>query len=415
MRFDIGSYSYNFFDLEESSIDELTIKQNGTLDNCLIVHSSGEYFDGFLILKKTNVNTVCKISFHKSNQTSKYTPRLEFRKIDSKQNIKKSKGNDVIIGFNTGDDARSFWKMIGFLNSFKELVDSEQFEPNVAFGPYLSTFKLKENFIKIQELGELIDKSAFSSEEIKEILKNSRKKAIYGFYCFLKNVHISGKDPFQFYRDVRIINDHGEEAVWHQFFKNNDWILGLNTKITFIRDLLSEQKVGIEDSKGGGSPKVDFIGISYFNTLIELKTSNTEIFKKGKTSKSRTNTWDFSNDFIEAFSQTLAQRSDFYNKKEIIDNDSKIIDLEIHRILDPKAILIFGNRNKEFPHIRDLGSNYKSECFERFRNSNSNVSIITYDELFERAFSIVYSEKLPINWYTIPENEFIRNVIRYSL
>ncbi|MBK9355442.1 MAG: DUF4263 domain-containing protein [Bacteroidetes bacterium] len=96
--------------------------------------------------------------------------------------------------------------------------------------------------------------------------------------------------------------------VWHHFLKNNEWIIGLNVEIKFIRDLLSEQKVGNENSKGTGSPKVDLLGVSYFTSLIELKTSDTKIFKIEKTSKSRANTWDFSNDFIEAYSQVLAQR-----------------------------------------------------------------------------------------------------------
>ena len=146
--------------------------------------------------------------------------------------------------------------------------------------------------------------------------------------------------------------------------------------------------------------------------MIELKTSKTKIFRSEKSSKSRANTWDFSNDFIEAYSQTLSQRSEISETKNIEDEDGIIIDTKKHRILDPKAVLIIGNRNEEFPHIRKTEYDVKTDCFERIRRDSRNIEIITFDELFERAFHIVFLEKLPENWYNINPEDFKKDILK---
>lgn len=408
----ISNPKNSFFDINNNELEDIIIKENYKKDNCLIQATNGVVYAGFILVEKLNVKTICNVTFYKSKVNQKYIPRLEFRKVDNNEDVKESRGKDIIIDFNTGDSARSFWKMVNFLNGFKDLVDFGDFHSKyqaVSFEGYLVEFTNKQNAERMKDITSLVEKSNLSNEEIKSVIFSQRKKTIYGFYCFLKNYPVKEKDPFSYYRESREISENGEEVIWHHFLKENSWILGLNVDIRFIRDLYSEQKVGYENSKGLGSPKVDFLGISYFTTLIELKTSSTKLFKTIKTSNSRSNTWDFSNEFIEAFSQTLAQRTALTTNKEIIDSENNILDNQINRILDPKAVLIIGNRNIEFPHNRIIENNIKSDCFERLRRENRNIDIITYDELFERAYHIVYTRTLPQNWFQIDANEFIKD------
>ncbi|MFK7059701.1 Shedu anti-phage system protein SduA domain-containing protein [Flavobacterium oreochromis] len=403
------------FNLIDNDITELQINENNEKKNCYLIDKKGEYYGGFELINKRNSKTICKILFIKSTITGKYLPRLEFRKIDDTGESKQPKGKDIIIKFSDSEEALNFWKMITFLQGFKELVDLGDLKKHykaVSFDNYIIEFKSKSQEEKVKELIELAENSKLSNDEIKVIIKNQRKRIIYGFYCFLKNIEIKSKNPFDYYREDREIKEAGEEVVWHHFFKENDWIIGLNVDIKFIRDFLSEQKIGTENSQGKGSPMLDLLGISYFTTLIELKTSNTKIFKTNKSSNSRTNTWDFTSEFIEAYSQTLSQRTEIHKNKEIIEEDGKKLDTEIHRILDPKSVLIFGNRNIEFSHNRSVENSIKSDCFERFRRDIRNVEIITFDELFERAYHIVYSEKLPLNWYDFNEQDFIKNILK---
>ncbi len=405
----------NLFDIENQDIAELVIKETLRKDNCFIYKGS-EIIGGFILINKPNVKTILKVSFYKSKVDNKYLPRLEFRKEDNKGNLTKSRGHDVIVKFSDGDEARAFWKAIHFLQGFKELVDLGDFHSKyqaISFDSYLVDFKSKGQAEKFKELYSLTENIKLSKLEIKELLFPQRRNTIHWFYAFLKDLQNNeGKKAFDSYRNKHSITENGEEAIWHHFFKNNDWIIGLNVDIKFIRDLLSKQRIGSANSKGVGSPEVDLLGISYFITLIELKTSKTKIFRSEKSSKSRANTWDFSNDFIEAYSQTLSQRSEISETKNIEDEDGIIVDTKKHRILDPKAILIIGNRNVEFPHIRKTEYDVKTDCFERIRRDSRNIEIITFDELFERAFHIVFSEKLPENWYNINPEDFKMNILK---
>ncbi|TAH03109.1 MAG: DUF4263 domain-containing protein [Sphingobacteriales bacterium] len=194
----------------------------------------------------------------------------------------------------------------------------------------------------------------------------------------------------------------GDEAIWHHFLKSNDWILGLNVDIKFIREFYDEQKVGIENSKAAGSPKADLLGVSDFTTLIELKHSCTQIFKKEKT-KGRANTWDFSSDFIEGISQCLGQKFALdrsYKTKDFVNDNRKMLDTNLTLTIDPKTVFIVGNRKVEFPHDLDSIHHFKSQTFELFRRNNRNVEIVTFDELFERAYHTVYGDKIQQDWYT---------------
>lgn len=179
--------------------------------------------------------------------------------------------------------------------------------------------------------------------------------------------------------------------------KKNDWILGLNADLRFINKFIDEADVGIENTTGSGSPKVDMIGITNYTTLIELKTSDTHIFKDSKGTNARTNTWEFSSEFISGISQCLAQKCVFdtyYLTKNLLQDNGERISKEKVYNKDVKVVFVIGLRYKEFPHDNNEEHVIKSETFELFRRNNRNVEIITYDELFEKAYHIVFSEKI---------------------
>ena len=111
--------------------------------------------------------------------------------------------------------------------------------------------------------------------------------------------------------------------------------------------------------------------------------------------------------------KSLDELMKIYNKyKDIKDENGNLIDTKKNRILDPKAVLIIGNRNAEFPHIRNSEFDMKTDCFERMRRDSRNIEIVTYDELFERAFHIVFPAKLPKDWFDLDTEFFKSNVLK---
>ncbi len=404
----------NTFNLLTDDISRIEIKENYERNNCLIrdKNNYSTYYKTFILDENSLTKIICDISFYKSSVTSKYLPRLTFRKIDNKglqKDICVTK--DITISFQSSEQALIFWKFIGFLNSFKDIVDTGEFD--TSFGVYtknrfIAEFETQTEKQKVEDIKTLINKVDINENGIKSILFEKRKHNLKAFLYLLQNIEIQGKTSIECYREKYSISQ-GDEAIWHHFLKNNDWILGLNVDIKFIREFYDEQKVGTENSKAAGSPKVDLLGVSDFTTLIELKHSKTPIFKKEKT-KGRANTWDFTPDFIEGVSQCLGQKFALersYKTKDFINEQGILLDKNLTLTIDPKTVFIIGNRQEEFRH--DLNSNnyLKSQTFELFRRNNRNIEIITFDELFERAYHTVYGDTIQKDWYFDPNFKII--------
>lgn len=397
----------NTFNLVSGDISKLEINENYSQDNCLIRDrtSNSTYYKSFIIDENSKTKILCDIAFHRSSVTSKYLPRLTFKKIDNngiQKNIEEKK--DVIISFQKSEQALVFWKLIGFLNNFKDIVDTGDFDSS--FGvhskkKFIAEFETQTEKQKVEDIKTLINKFDIKENDIRSILFEKRKHNLKAFLFLLKNIKVQDKPSIDHYREKYSIQP-GDEAIWHHFLKNNDWILGLNVDIKFIREFYDEQRVGTESSKGIGSPKVDLIGVSDFTTLIELKHSETKVFKKEK-SKGRANTWDFTSDFIEGISQCLGQKFALdrsYKTKDFVNEKGEILNKNQTFTTDPKTVFIIGNRKLEFPHNLSSDNLTKSQTFELFRRNNRNIDIVTFDELFERAYHTVFCEKIPDDWYS---------------
>jgi hypothetical protein len=407
----------NEFDLTKEKLSNVVIRENYNKDNCFIwnVDDSAIAYNSFVLTKNRRSKTICEISFFKSSITNKYIPRLTFKRLflnneeqDSNNPLK------VNISFNHSDSAQTFWQLISFLNSYKDLVDTGEFESRfkvVSKESYILEFKDKNEKQKIEDLKELINIADLSTTNIKALTFESRKQNLKAFYYLLINKEISAiKDSHSIYREKYKIRN-GEEYIWHHFLKKHDWILGLNVDLKFIIEFLDEQKVGQSDSKGKKDPQIDLLGISEFTTLVELKHSNTSIFKKEK-SKGRANTWDFTSDFIEGVSQCLGQKFELdkaFEGKIFVREDKTRLDKNGIQSIDPQSVLIIGNKKKEFPIYKSDDINLvKNKTLERFRRNNRNIDVLTYDELFERAYHIVYSKKLSKDWYWENEDEIFK-------
>lgn len=395
----------DIFNLLKDDITSLEIRENSQKDNCLIRDkTSGHRFTSFVLDENSKTRILADVTFHRSSVTGKYLPRLTFKKTYLNNAVQETtEKKPVNISFKDSAQALVFWKLIGFLSSFIEVVDTGEFSKSYQLVPkdaYFVEFKTKSEKEKVEELKELILNNNIKENDIKSIVFENRKKTLRTFLFLIKNKEIKEEKAIEYYREKYKL-PAGDETIWHHFLKNNDWILGLNVDIKFIQDFYDEQKVGSENSKGSGSPKSDLLGISHYTTLIELKHAATEIFKKVK-SKSRANTWDFSSDFIEGISQCLGQKfalDKTYTSKEFVNDANERLDKNKTKTIDPKTVFIIGNRRQEFPHDNNNDNHIKSETFELFRRNNRNIDIVTYDELFERAYHIIFSERVKDNWF----------------
>src|SRR5699024_5094295 len=114
-----------------------------------------------------------------------YIPRPVFKRISLEGNIQKTKSKDkVVLNLKTSERATQFWKLIGFLYSFKDLVDLGEFEQSYevfSLDKYIIEFKGKEEKEQVKELAEIMKAGNISSSAIKDLTFENRKQNLKAF------------------------------------------------------------------------------------------------------------------------------------------------------------------------------------------------------------------------------------------
>jgi len=398
----------NYFNLIDDDLTQLKIIEENQFD-CILKNDDWGSFKWFILSISPNWKsyTICDISFHKSDDL-KYKPRLTFRKTNENlQNKLVERNNEFkIIKFERSEDwYNEFWKMIWFLNWFKDLVDLWEFNNQfsiISADDFIVWFKDKDIADKVIDINKIIDSSELSTLEIEtlsnNIVYNKRKQSLEVFEKLLKNEENENWVKFiTEYKTLNNLTKQWEEIAWHHFLKDNQWILWLNLNLKFIEDFESEWNVWITNTAWTWSPNVDIVWMSDYTILVELKTANKKIFTNTRWNTSRAQTWSFSNDFIDWISQCLAQKTEWdknHKLKDLIkinpDWEKEILDQNKIRTLDSECIFIIWNWNEE---ISKESTNpdiiLKRDTFQRYRMNSKNITIITFDELYKRALHIL--------------------------
>lgn len=167
----------------------------------------------------------------------------------------------------------------------------------------------------------------------------------------------------KFYSLLKVKSDN--EKDWQAFFEKHGWILAnLFPFQVILRG--REAYVGGKTIENKEGRVVDFLYQNGFKdnyALLEIKTHNKSLMKS--TPYRKPDTYASHDDLSGAISQCLDQKNIF-----LTDMGRK------YKVLDPKAILVIGQKSK-------LTEN-QSNCFELIRSNQKNVDIVTFDELIEK-------------------------------
>ncbi|SHH18801.1 protein of unknown function [Flavobacterium micromati] len=249
---------------------------------------------------------------------------------------------------------------------------------------------------------ELLDNEIVTSQDI--INTGYRKSQLKIFQKLLQNdqyIKVYKKEEeiiskmisdFDTKQKITISENSKNEIAWQYFFNKNPWIFGYGLDYRFQNILQKEFSASDTDASGKEQVNADFlIGDNYYTTFVELKTPDTELFENGK---NRSNSWSLSTKLIYAVSQILEQKASGQLKleKDPFNQEGEKI---TQKAYDSKCILIIGNLKKEIEESADSTKvkEIKKKTFELFRRDSRNVDIITFDELYERAFHICNKNK----------------------
>lgn len=276
-----------------------------------------------------------------------------------------------------------FHELLEFLNlvRFIDLSDTANFK--------LSLSDLREKVLVNREDKELLDSFAHLEGDSRlKFLEKMRESALTKQDLDI----LSGrKDGLATFHRKLYEEKDWTEPQWQQFFSENTWIFGYGLDYRFLSILQKEAAVSDVDIDGKNTVNSDFLmGSTDFTVLVELKRPDTLLFEH---SKNRSQSWRLSQHLVYAVSQILAQKAAWEIKSSQTNYDENG-NLITQKTSDPKAILIIGRKDEIEGNPRD--SDIKQKTFELYRRDSRNVEILTYDELYERAYYIV-NQKLPPN------------------
>ncbi|WP_375084231.1 Shedu immune nuclease family protein [Providencia sp. SKLX074055] len=198
------------------------------------------------------------------------------------------------------------------------------------------------------------------------------------------NTILGRKDAIAEFEDKLINSSHYREADWQKFFERNEWIFGYGLNYQFLKILQREAHISHTDLNGSNDVIADFLlSDSQYTKIVELKTPETPLFASRQ---NRSDSWRLSNELTDAVSQILAQKANWE-----IESQSANYTSDGMRILedtcDPECILVIGST------LSITGSDrekiIKKKTLELYRRNLKSISILFYDELFERAKFIV--------------------------
>lgn len=187
------------------------------------------------------------------------------------------------------------------------------------------------------------------------------------------------------------LREEKDEAYWQNFFSKNEWIFGYGLKYQFLNQVTDQPSYGGGNFTGKGNQKGDYLLSTQanikFTVLVEIKTPATPLIAMTKNGpkRYRNGAYLLSSDLSGGVSQLQINCKTWLRSAFEPQNSDRLVDDNIYTI-SPKGILIVGN-TKEFGKDRE-----KIETFEAYRNSISNPTIVTFDELYERAKFIIENQ-----------------------
>ncbi len=362
---------------------------------------------------------ISKLTEFENSVTKEKTSKRYIRKVfgdEESCEIVRVKGEFILRCSPTGRDQikvivhENDNRKIGFvLQKFRG--DTGNPYQNTDFHFYRNEFNELLEFLTLVRFIDLSDinnfKLSFSDLKHKVLVDRSERELINAF----KNLHgedrlhlleqirderltkqdldiLSGrKEGLETFRKKLYVEKDWTEPEWQVFFEQNTWIFGYGLDYRFLSILQREAALSDSDLNGKNTIAGDFLlGSTDFTVLVELKKPDTPLFGSVQ---NRSRSWKLSKPLIDAVSQILAQKAS-WEIKALQNCYNSNGDLITQRSCDPKCILIIGSRKQFSDNPRNQDIKYRT--FELFRRDSRNIELLTYDELYERAFCIVNQE-----------------------
>lgn len=353
----------------------------------------------FVLHEGARVATLCTVTL--IYKDGAYTPRLRFWKKD------KTKSNQpyldieipdapetrmVKAAVDTSEAHQNFWKLIEFLQECRSIsLPTGQFKIVGSDSAQIASLLQVSDKSQVVEALKSVLGGSLTQAEL-DIIAN-RKGQLEEFHKYLTDASYFEQRRKQLKEAGK---DSGPEAVWQDFFERNPWIFGYGLSLVACRSYDDQKLQQITTGAsmfGGAGKRTDSLlrtrGIVSSLLFCEIKRHDTPLLEDNQYRKP--DVYTPSDEVVGAVSQVQktvekAVRGirDFLHRQYSSDGAPTAIEVST---IKPRQVVVVG-QTSQFETAGGLNSE-KVSSFELYRRSISDVEIITFDELYERARFIV--------------------------
>lgn len=215
-------------------------------------------------------------------------------------------------------------------------------------------------------------------DKIIDRIKNLKEKDLDQLNTFVGIANL--KKVLSVWEDNRLSN--APEKFWQSVLKENTWILSqiFSNPTVLIND---EAYVGGKTINNNSGKLVDFLYANPFSkdaVLIEIKTPSTPLITPNEY---RTGVHSVHKELMGAVTQVLTYKTSIQREYQTIDYNNYRQGIKTDfDIINPNCVVIAGR----FDTLTDTAHRHS---FELYRKELKNVTVITFDELFERVKGLI--------------------------
>lgn len=385
------------FVIGEDDFNDLSINPMPSNDAYWFKNSKKSLVKRFVLKRFTYVEKSCVVTLAK-NEAGKFSPRFDFAIYDVTQKSLKEYSSDKVdvtkikikAKVDIGDCYEEFKVLLEYMMGLDDIeLDKKVYR--AVENNYLTTLEESlQNVSKEDALSKLSQKyrGTITDADIDLLLRRKTKLKIF-------EKLLTDEKYFEESR-VKLGSNKRPEDVWQHFFELNQWIFGYGLKLVScesFNDAKLEQITSGANAFTGGGKRVDGLlkTRGYISSFVfcEIKTDKKPLL--APTQYRQPDVYRVSDEVSGGVSQvqktthkalrTIA--SDFHKRYAA---DGTYLNEEISTIR-PRQVLVIGN-TKQLMDVDDINLE-KSLSFELYRKSITDVEIITFDELYERAKFIV--------------------------
>jgi hypothetical protein len=389
------------FDLENDDPSVLEIRQASGSSGFHYFYHPGErrLITSFLLREGPRVATLCAVTL--IGKDHGFEPRFAFWKQDRtvakktviEEQVEHPAGETVTsavkASVDLGDCFDTLWKLIRFLESFSDVVlPAQPFK--VASGDAVDLVEALQGREKDEILLAVKEYLGQGVTEQDLLMLSSRKDALVEFESMLD-------DPDYFARRMKERHKVRPEDTWQAFFEENTWIFGYGLALVachgYTDTKLEVITTGASVFTGAGK-RADAAmrtrGFIQGLLFAEIKRPETDLLDA--TAYRPPDVYRPSGDLSGAVSQVQKTTLKAISKIDTLHRQhspSGEFQFEVSTVR-PRQIVIAG-------HLRQLSADgavnrEQMSSFELFRKGVSDVEVITFDELLERARFIARSD-----------------------